>query len=236
MSNSVVPVVRQPVPPAAGQSVAGSLERARWELAAMAGKLRTADRELAELRLRNTTLKADLKKEREKLRQVQRSDTYRLGRAAVGLVKHPVRTVPRLGRAVVRRIGKHRAGNAAAAAITAAPRPRTAPRLPVHLYVAIGLETETLRTFVTTLNQRVLVNADHRPVVVTDCPSFALLRNLGVILEYVPDRQTWLRHRPELPWDDVLSERLSWIYREHDAVRTLIVDRVHPPSLAELLR
>jgi hypothetical protein len=102
--------------------------------------------------------------------------------------------------------------------------------------VAIGLDLAAVREFVLTLRQRLLVNPDHRPVVVTDCPDFPLLRELGVLLEYLPDRATWERHRPDRPWDDVLSRRLTRLYRDHDACRTVIVDAAQPPTLADLLR
>jgi hypothetical protein len=208
----------------------GAIERARRELATM------ADRGLAECHRENERLTRDLAREREYTRALRQSDTYRLGKATVSLVKHPVRSAPRLTRAVLRRL---RSANRRTAAVLPASRPggsAGAVRLPVHLYVAIGLDVEALRTFLQTLNQRLLVNADHTPVVVTDCPAFSLLRKLGVVLEYLPGRQTWQQHRPDLPWDDVLSERLSRLYRDHGSVRTVIVDRRHPPTLAELLR
>jgi hypothetical protein len=85
------------------------------------------------------------------------------------------------------------------------------------------------------VSRRVQVNGDHLPVVVTDSPTFSLLRNLGVVLEYVPDRVTWERHRPDRSWHDVLSERLSRLFRDHESVRTLVVDRRNLPDLAQLL-
>jgi hypothetical protein len=222
--------VQAPVP-----TQGGDLERARWEMAAMAGRLRTVDRELAELRDEHGLLIKELARERERVRRLRHSNTYRLGAATVALVRDPVRSAPRLGRAVLRRLLRGgRTGN------VPSPRERNAragrKRPPVHLYVAIGLDAAALRSFVQTLNQRVLVNADHTPVVVTDCPAFARLRDLGVIMEYLPDRHTWQRHRPDQPWDEVLSERISWFYRDHASVRTVIVDRRRPPTLAELLR
>jgi hypothetical protein len=51
----------------------------------------------------------------------------------------------------------------------------------------------------------------------------------------VPDRVTWERHRPDRSWDDVLSERLSRLFRDHESVRTLVVDRRNLPDLAQLL-
>jgi hypothetical protein len=201
----------------------------------MAGRLRTLDRELAENQAAHDELVKELAREREHGRQLRQSDTYRLSRAVVALVRNPMGSAPRLGRAVLRRLRKGRRTGGAA------PRRERDPaagrkRHPVHLYVAIGLDAPALRSFVRTLNQRVLVNADHTPVVVTDCSSFALLRDLGVIMEYLPDRRTWHQHRPDQPWDEVLSERISWFYRDHASVRTVIVDRLHPPTLAELLR
>jgi hypothetical protein len=227
------------VPNQAPNQDQGALERARWELAAMAGRLRTLDRELAETHEEHALLLRELAREREHNRRLRQSDTYRLGKAAVALVRNPIKAVPRLSRAVLRRLrrGKFRSRRTAAAS---QPRLGDAAaarkRHPVHLYVAIGLDATALRSFVQTLNQRLLVNADHTPVVVTDCPSFALLRDLGVILEYLPDRHTWQRHRPDDSWDEVLTERISWFYRDHASVRTVIVDRLHPPTLASLLR
>jgi hypothetical protein len=230
---------RRPAPADEPGPAGLSLERARWELAAMAGRLRTLDRELTVTRRQNVLLTRELARERQHARALRQSDTYRLGKAAVELVRHPLSTAPRLARAVLRRLkrGELRSRRTNTAVATRRPAAPTAPqRPPVHLYVAIGLDAETLRTFVRTLNQRLLVNADHSPVVVTDCPTFALLRKLGVVLEYLPDRHTWQRHRPDVSWDDVLSERLSRLYRDHASVRTVIVDRLHPPTLAELLR
>jgi hypothetical protein len=232
----IVPARREP--PSEDQSAIeqSAIERARWELAAMAGRLRMLDRQLADSRAENERLTQELAREREHARALRQSDSYRLGKATVSLLKHPVRSTPRLARAVLRRL---RPGQRRTAAIPAARRPAgsaAAARLPVHLYVAVGLNAEALRAFVQTLNQRLLVNADHSPVVVTDCPAFALLRKLGVVLEYLPDQRTWQTHRPDLPWDDVLFERLSRLHRDHDSVRTVIVDRRHPPTLAELLR
>jgi hypothetical protein len=232
---TLVPVHREPV--ADEQAIAaGGQERVRWELAAMAGRLRTLDRELADSQAENLRLTRDLARERKRSQTLRESETYRLGQAAVALVRNPARTVPRLARAALRRLKQGHRRPRPAGTGTATAEPAVKRRRPVHLYVAIGLDVDALRTFVQTLNQRLLVNADHSPVVVTDCAEFALLRNLGVILEYLPDRYTWLQHRPDLPWDDVLSERMSRLYHDHTAVRTVIVDRLRPPTLAELLR
>ncbi|WP_250027285.1 hypothetical protein [Paractinoplanes maris] len=172
-----------------------AMERARWELSAMAGRLRSLETRLADERRKSERLR----QERDRLRA---------------------------GTSVLQRLFPARRP----------ARPVRATPAPVHLYVVIGLDFEPLREFVLTLRERLRVEPGHRPVVLTDCSSFALLRDLGVLLEYLPDRETWEQHRPDRSWEDVLSERLSRLYRDHGAARTIFVDRAQPPTLAELLR
>nr|WP_296068195.1 hypothetical protein [uncultured Actinoplanes sp.] len=211
-----------------------SLERARWELAAMAGRLRTLEARLAEEQQNTENMRKERDRERRRVDKLRGSESYKLGYGLVSLIKDPVHSVPRLSRAVLRRMrSRHHAGTQQVAVRRA---PVAAQRPPVYLYVVIGLDTEAVRDFVLTLRQRLLVCPDHRPVVMTDSPSFSLLRDLGVLLEYLPDRATWERHRPDRPWEDVLAERVSRLYSDHDTVRTIVVDRSHPPTLAELLR
>ncbi|MCY1140312.1 hypothetical protein OWR29_20120 [Actinoplanes sp. Pm04-4] len=178
-----VPSVREPL---------DAMQRARWELSAMAGRLRTLEATLVDERRRS-----------EKLRRER--DRLRAGRSWLGRLFPPA-------------------------------RPKPVERAPACLYVVIGLDFEPLREFVLTLRQRQVIEPDHRAVVLTDCSAFALLRDLGVVLEYLPDRGIWERHRPDRSWEDVLSERLSRLYRDHGTVRTIFVNRAHPPTLSELLR
>jgi hypothetical protein len=210
-----------------------SLQRARWELAAMAGRLRTLEAKLAEERHHSEEMRKERDRERRRADRLRGSESYRLGNGLVSLIKDPVHSVPRLSRAVARRVRGRQAG-----AMTVKPRraPVAPQRLPVHLYVVIGLDADAVREFVLTLRQRLLVSPDHRPVVMTDNPSFSLLRDLGVLLEYLPDQATWQKHRPDRPWEDVLEDRVSRLYHDHDTVRTIIVDRSRPPTLADLLR
>jgi hypothetical protein len=79
------------------------------------------------------------------------------------------------------------------------------------------------------------VHADHLPVVLTDCASFRHARAPGVILEYLPDAATWQRHRPEVAWDELLTDRLARLFRDHGCVRTVVLDPDRPPTLADLL-
>jgi hypothetical protein len=215
-----------------GRVVLQAPERARWELAAMAGRMRSLEARLADERRRAETLRRERDRERRRTERLLASESYRLGYGLVSLVKDPVRSVPRLTRAVLRRVR----GRRPAARPAAVRRTPAVVRPPAHLYVAVGLDVSAAREFVLTLRQRLLVNPDHRPVVVTDCPAFGLLRDFGVLLEYLPDRATWERHRPDRPWDDVLSQRLTRLYRDHDAARTVLVDATRPPTLADLLR
>lgn len=208
-------------------------ERARWELAAMAGRLRSLEARLAEEQDSAEEARKERDRERRRFERLRDSESYRLGYGLVSLVKDPVHTVPRLTRAVLRRLrGRRPAGRPSGVRRA----PVAAQRPPAHLYVAIGLDVAAVREFVLTLKQRLLVAPDHRPVVVTDCPSFALLRDHGVLLEYLPDRAAWERHRPDRPWDDVLTQRLTRLYRDHDTARTIIVDQAQLPTLADLLR
>ena len=210
-----------------------ALDRSRWELAAMAGRIRTLENQLAQEQQNAETMRKERDRAERRADRLRRSESYRLGYGLVCLVKDPVHAVPRLTRAVLRRL--LRRGTAGASPGTGRPRV-AAQRPPAYMYVLIGLDAEAVREFVVTLGQRLVVNPDHRPVVVTDCPSFSLLRNLGVLLEYLPARATWERHRPDLSWDDALTDRLTQLYRDHNAVRTLIVDSASPPTLADLLR
>jgi hypothetical protein len=207
-------------------------ERARWELAAMAGRLRSLEAKLVEEQQNAETMRKERDRERRRLDRLRDSESYRLGVGLVSLVKDPVHSVPRLTRAVLRRMRRRPASRP----VAVRRAPAAAQRPPAHLYVALGLDLPAVRDFVLTLRQRMQVSPDHRPVVLTDCASFALLRDLGVLLEYVPDRATWDRHRPDRPWEDVLSQRMSRLYRDHDAARTIMVDRDQPLTLADLLR
>jgi hypothetical protein len=200
----------------------------------MAGRMRTLETQVAEEQENALAMRKERDRERRRADRLRGSESYRLGYGLVSLVKDPVHAVPRLTRAVLRLL--RGLGSAGPATPGPGRAPVAAQRPPAHLYVLIGLDAEAVREFVLTLRQRLLVNPDHRPVVVTDSPSFSLLRDLGVLLEYLPDRATWERHRPDVPWDDVLTQRMSRLYRDHDTVRTLIVDHSRPPTLADLLR
>ena len=263
-NQTIVPVVRpERLDPA---------ERARWELSAMAGRLRVLELQLAEAQLQAQRLR----RERDRLRDAGpnrvtgpfRALRKRLrgGKEADSPVA-PTRSKRTRGSttrsstteswtteswttqsmtaggttvrgmraltATVQGTTTQDAGTDNPASELSANNPR---RLPARLYVAVGLKAGAVQDFVLTLQQRMLVAPDHRPVVLTDSPEFARLRDQGVLLEYLPDRATWNTHRPDRPWDDLLAQRLARLGRDHDAVRTTVVDAAQPPTLADLLR
>jgi hypothetical protein len=199
-----------------------TLERARWEVAALAGRLRTLEADRDAWRARHDEVARERDRNEELVRALRRSRSYRVGRALVSLARPSARVVRRLSRRAVTVV-----------------RPRgdkpPAGTAPAHVYVAIGLAPERLRLFTRALAQRIVVHDDHRPVVVTDCAAFRTARAPGVVLEYLPDARTWARHRPEVPWDDLLTDRLTRVFRDYGCERTAVVDPDRPPTLADLL-
>ena len=199
-----------------------TLERARWELAALAGRLRTLEADRDAWRARHDEAVRERDRSQDLVHTLQRSRPYRVGRALLSLARPSGRVMSRLRRGAV-----------------PAARPRSdkppAGRAPTHVYVAIGLAPETLRRFTRALAQRIVVNDDHRPVVVTDCAAVRTARVPAVVLEYLPDARTWARHRPGTPWDDLLTDRLARVFRDYGCDRTAVVDPDRPPTLADLL-
>jgi hypothetical protein len=166
-------------------------------------------------------------------RTVSVSRSYRLGRVIVSLVKNPARTARRLTRRLVtrsRRYARHRLLRRAAE-----PSAKAARRSPVRLYLALGQDPPALRSFVRAVAGYAVVTGAQPPVVVTDNPTFSLLRNLGVILEYLPDRRTWGRHRDEADWDRFLARRLARLQRDYGVDRAIVVDPLQPPDVAALI-
>jgi hypothetical protein len=198
------------------------LLRTRWELATVAGRLRNLQAERDDLVARHEELARDRDRSRDLVRALRRSRSYRVGQALVSIARPTAQIVRKL-RHHPAAPERHRAGTTPPAV------------LPTHVYVAIGLQPETLQEFTRSLGQRITVHADHLPVVLTDCASFRHARARGVILEYLPDAGTWERHRPGVPWDELLTDRLARLFRDHGCVRTVVLDPDRPPTLADLL-
>src|SRR5882724_8950848 len=121
-----------------------ALDRARWELAAMAGRIRTLETQLVEARESAEAMRKERDREQRRADRLRGSESYRLGYGLVSLVKDPVHAAPRLARAVLRRLR----GLRAAAPAVAVRAQVAAQRLPAHLYVLIGLDAGAVREFV----------------------------------------------------------------------------------------
>jgi hypothetical protein len=192
------------------------LALARWEVATLTGRLRCVEAE------RDAAVE-----ERDRQRKVaaalRRSRSYRLGRALVGLARDPVRTGPALAGRLLRRPPE------------APARTPRAVEVPARVYVAVGLDRGASHDLVRALRQRIVVDADHLPVVVTDQPALRGLRVPGVVLEYLPDPVTWSKHDPGAGWESLLAGRIAQLCRDHRAARAVVVDPRDPPTLARLL-
>ncbi|GAA2623264.1 hypothetical protein [Paractinoplanes durhamensis] len=189
------------------------LSLARWEVATLTGRLRSVEAERdAAVRERDRT--------QDLVGELRRSRSYRVGRVLVGLSRDPMRTARRLLR---RRY-------------TAIPaRAKTVPGpVPARVYVAVGLDRDASHGLIRALRQRILVDGDHLPVVVTDQPALRGLQVPGVILEYLPDPVTWSQHESG-EWEGLLAGRVAQLCRDHRAARAVVVDPRDPPTLAKLL-
>ncbi|WP_407921879.1 hypothetical protein [Actinoplanes missouriensis] len=191
---------------------------------ALVVRLRTIEQQRDAWRSRFDQVAGERDDEREAIRRLRASGSYRLGRTLVDLARSPLGASRKLVRKARRKPAK-----------PARRKKAATPPLPTHLYVAIGLDLAALRDFVLAVRRRLLVENDHRAVVLTDEPAFSLLRKAGLILEYLPDRRTWEKHRPDRPWDGVLAERLAHLSRDHGAAQVIFVDPDAPPGLPDLL-
>jgi hypothetical protein len=203
--------------------------------AVLAGRLRAVEADRDAWRRRAEVAQTDRVRQQQRLRSVERSGSYKLGRAVVSLVRNPVKSSPALLRTAIRRLVPAALRRRNGSPGPARPSAKTAKRVPVHVYVALGFDDAGLRALVRAAAQCARITLSHTPVVVTDNPSFSLLRNLGVIFEYVPGRATWQGHVPDGDWDSFLAERLAQVFRGHHSERTVIVDPADPPGLPQLI-
>ncbi len=203
--------------------------------AVLAARLRAVEADRDAWRRRAEAAQRDRVRHQQRLRTLEHSNSYKLGRAVVSLVRNPVKSSPALLRTAIRRFVpaalRRRAGVSPAVARPAARAKRT----PVHVYVALGFDDTALRGLVRAAAQCAAITLSHTPVVVTDNASFSLLRNLGVVFEYVPDRDTWQRHVTGGDWDAFLADRLAQVFTAHRSERTVIVDAHDPPALPQLI-
>jgi hypothetical protein len=196
------------------------LSLARWEVATLTGRLRCVEDE------RDEAVR-DRDRNRELVLALRRSRSYRLGRALVDLARDPMRHGPTIAGRAARSLRRRPE--------SAMVHGRSVPSVPARVYVAVGLSGPASYALVRALRQRILVDADHVPVVVTDQPTLRGLRVPGVVLEYLPDPRTWERHEPESGWENLLAGRIAQLCRDHRAARAVVVDPRNPPTLARLL-
>ena len=205
------------------------LSLARWEVATLTGRLRCVEDE------RDAAVR-DRDRNRELVLALRRSRSYRLGRPLVDLARDPMRQGPTMaGRAARRLRRRPSSGLPSALPSEKGWRAGRLDRIPARVYVAVGLSGPASYALVRALRQRILVDADHVPVVVTDQPTLRGLRVPGVVLEYLPDPRTWERHEPGSGWETLLAGRIAQLCRDHRATRAVVVDPRNPPTLARLL-
>ena len=197
------------------------LDLARWQVATLLGRLRCVEAERdAAVRDRDRT--------HDLVRKLRRSRAYRIGRILSELARDPVRNGPALLCRAARRMGRR--------APAAPPKPRRAvPPAPARVYVAVGLSPSASQALIRALRQRIVVDGDHLPVVVTDQPTLRGLRVPGVVLEYLPDPRTWAHHDPGEDWESLLAGRGAQLCRDHGAGGATVIDPRDPPTLARLL-
>jgi hypothetical protein len=196
------------------------LALARWQLATLTGRLRCVEDERdAAVRDRDRT--------HDLVRRLRRSRSYRIGRVLTDLARDPVRNGPALVGRAARRVRRP-------PVVESKPR-RVVPPTPARVYVAVGLSRAASQALVRALRQRIVVDGDHLPVVVTDQPALRGLQVPGVILEYLPDPETWARHDPGDDWESLLAGRVAQLCRDHGANGAVVVDPRDPPTLARLL-
>lgn len=193
---------------------------ARWQLATLTGRLRCVEDERdAAVRDRDRT--------HDLVRRLRRSRSYRIGRVLTDLARDPVRNAPALVCRAARRVRR-------SPGVSGRPR-RAVPPTPARVYVAVGLSRTASQALIRALRQRIVVDGDHLPVVVTDQPALRGLQVPGVVLEYLPDPETWARHDPGDDWESLLAGRIAQLCRDHGANGAVVVDPRDPPTLARLL-
>jgi hypothetical protein len=193
---------------------------ARWQVATLTGRLRCVEDERdAAVRDRDRT--------HDLVRRLRRSRSYRIGRVLTDLARDPVRNGPALVCRAARKVRR-------APTVSGRPRRPSVPT-PARVYVAVGLSHNASQALIRALRQRIVVDGDHLPVVVTDQPALKGLQVPGVVLEYLPDPETWARHDPGDDWESLLAGRVAQLCRDHGANGAVVVDPRDPPTLARLL-
>jgi len=98
-------------------------------------------------------------------------------------------------------------------------------------YLAFGYDIDQLRRLSRLAAQAASVTGDPSVLIITDCVDFSMLRDTGLLLEYVPDRATWAKHRGDADWESFRSQRVSQVTVAHHSVRTIVAP---PGTISDL--
>lgn len=107
---------------------------------------------------------------------------------------------------------------------------------PVIAYILIGLGRQAFHDAVDAARREAAHADDHTPLIVTTSMDFPVLAAAGLPFEHIPDRATWQRHRPDLPWEQFLSSRLGELYAVHRPAQAVVVTGPGAEDLGPLLR
>lgn len=116
------------------------------------------------------------------------------------------------------------------------PKPLLSDRHPIHAYVALGFGEDQLRKLARAVRQSAMVSGGHVPLIVTDSPSFSLIRDTGVAVEYIPDREMWETHSDKVGgWDEFRSSRITHLLSIHQPTRTIVLNAADAVELRQML-
>lgn len=92
-----------------------------------------------------------------------------------------------------------------------------AEALPVTLVIVLGTDRPTFETTVDEIARLQLITAGFRPVIVTDQPSFAVVRRYGYPMELLSPRDLWEAEDTDTSWDEYARERIALVHATYRA-------------------
>ena len=93
--------------------------------------------------------------------------------------------------------------------------PLLSEELPTRAYLLLGADRSGVQDIARWIRAEAMMAADHMPLLITDAPFFAIIRDVGIPFEYLPSKDQWEQHRPSIPWVDMAERRLDAIYTAH---------------------
>ena len=100
---------------------------------------------------------------------------------------------------------------------------------PIHAYVALQPTPAELQHLLSRIAGQPEHSRDHIPVIFTDSTDFSVIAESGAVFEYLPDRETWLRHRPDWPWNGFVEQRLAELDHCYRPAVTIVVSSPDDP-------